>query len=86
MLALTPGVFIVPTDSGATWQQVPGQPTLCPTERHLRPMRCHSGPDGLLYVTYANSPGLSSIGNGAVYKLNTNNGNLDRYHAADTQN
>jgi len=37
-------------------------------------MRCALGPDGLLYITYANAPGLSAINNGAVYKLDTNSG------------
>src|ERR1035438_7470075 len=72
-------------DSGATWHQVPGQPTTLPDGETLRPMRCALGPDGLLYVTYANSPGLSSIGNGAVYKLNTNNGTWTDITPPDTQ-
>jgi photosystem II stability/assembly factor-like uncharacterized protein len=82
--AYTGGIYRS-TDSGATWQQVPGQPTTLPDGETLRPMRCALGPDGLLYVTYANSPGLSSIGNGAVYKLNTNNGTWTDITPPDTQ-
>jgi hypothetical protein len=48
-------------------------------------MRCALGPDGLLYVTYANSAGLSSISNGAVYKLNTTNGTWTNITPPDTQ-
>jgi photosystem II stability/assembly factor-like uncharacterized protein len=73
------------TDGGATWRQVPGQPTTLPDGETLRPMRCALGPDGLLYVTYANSAGLSSISNGAVYKLNTNDGIWTNITPPDTQ-
>jgi hypothetical protein len=82
--AYTGGIYRS-TDSGATWQQVPGQPTTLPDGETLRPMRCALGPDGLLYVTYANSPALSSIGNGAVYKLNTNEGTWTNITPPDTQ-
>jgi len=82
--AYTGGIYRS-TDSGATWQQVPGQPTTLPDGETLRPMRCALGPDGLLYVTYANSPGLSSIGNGAVYKLDTNEGTWTDITPPDTQ-
>ena len=82
--AYTGGIYRS-TDSGATWQQVPGQPTTLPDGETLRPMRCALGPDGLLYVTYANSPALSSIGNGAVYKLDTNEGTWTDITPPDTQ-
>jgi len=72
-------------DDGATWQQVPGQPTLLPDGETLRPMRCALGPDGVLYVTYANSAGLNSISGGAVYKLNTNDGTWTNITPPDTQ-
>src|SRR5271157_2814028 len=62
------------TDSGVTWLRVPGQPTTLPDGETLRPMRCALGPDGLLYVTYANSAGMIAISNGAVYKFNTDTG------------
>ena len=71
--AYTGGIYRS-TDSGATWRQVPGQPTTLPDGETLRPMRCALGPDGLLYVTYANSAGLSTIGNGAVYRFDTGTG------------
>jgi hypothetical protein len=71
--AYTGGIYRS-TDSGATWQRVPGQPTTLPDGETLRPMRCALGPDGLLYVTYANSAGMIAISNGAVYKFNTGTG------------
>lgn len=82
--AYTGGIYRS-TDGGATWQQVPGQPTTLPDGETLRPMRCALGPDGLLYVTYSNSAGLSSIGNGAVYKLNTNDGTWTNITPPETQ-
>jgi photosystem II stability/assembly factor-like uncharacterized protein len=62
------------TDIGATWAQIPGQPTTLPDGETIRPLRSALGPDGVLYVAYANSAGLSAISNGAVYKLNTTSG------------
>ncbi len=73
------------TDGGATWQQVPAQPTLLPNGETLRPMRCALGPDGLLYVTYANAAGLATISNGAVYKFNTNDGSWTNITPPDTR-
>jgi len=61
------------TDGGATWQVVVGQPTgFFPTHQAL-------GPDGNLYVTYADGTGADGmggtrIGNGAVWKYNTATG------------
>ena len=71
--AYTGGIYRS-TDSGATWRQVPGQPTTLPNGETLRPMRCSLGPDGLLYVTYANSAGMLAISNGAVYRFDTGTG------------
>ncbi|MBV9269180.1 MAG: hypothetical protein JO061_23625, partial [Acidobacteriaceae bacterium] len=49
-------------DNGATWQPVGGQPTGdVPTNAAL-------SPDGNLYVTYSNSSGPNSAGNGQVWK------------------
>jgi len=61
-------------DGGATWKLVPNQPTTLPDGEALQPIRSALGPDGVLYVTYANSEGLSSITNGAVWKFNTTSG------------
>jgi uncharacterized protein (TIGR03437 family) len=63
------------SDGGGTWAVVPGQPTALPNREVLRPLRSALGPDGMLYVTYANSADFNGISNGAVYKLNTNDGN-----------
>jgi photosystem II stability/assembly factor-like uncharacterized protein len=71
--AYTGGLFRT-TDGGATWPPVPGQPTTLPNGETLRPMRSALGPDGMLYVTYTNSTDLSGISNGAVYRLDTNDG------------
>jgi photosystem II stability/assembly factor-like uncharacterized protein len=73
------------TDGGASWQQMSGQPTLLPNGETLRPMRSALGPDGLLYLTYSNSAGLSSINNGAVYRFNTNDGTWANITPPDTQ-
>jgi len=81
--AYTGGIYRS-TDDGVTWQQVPGQPTLLPDGETLRPMRSALGPDGLFYVTYANSAGMGAIGNGAVYKLNTNDGTWTNITPPDT--
>ncbi|MGD0860004.1 MAG: hypothetical protein ABR912_11840 [Terracidiphilus sp.] len=62
------------TDNGVTWAQIPGQPATLPDGETIRPLRSALGPDGVLYVAYANASGLSPISNGAVYKLNTASG------------
>jgi hypothetical protein len=69
----TGGIYSSP-DAGVTWKQIPGQPTTLPDGETIRPMRSALGPDGLLYVTYANSAGLLTISNGAVWKFNTGSG------------
>jgi photosystem II stability/assembly factor-like uncharacterized protein len=61
-------------DGGATWGLVPGQPATLPNGDPARPMRSALGPDGVLYVSYANSPDFSGISSGAVYKFNTADG------------
>jgi photosystem II stability/assembly factor-like uncharacterized protein len=61
-------------DGGATWKLVPNQPTTLPDGEALQPIRSALGPDGVLYVTYANSEGLSTISNGVVWKFNTASG------------
>ena len=62
------------TDNGVTWAQIPGQPATLPDGETIRPLRSALGPDGILYVAYANAAGLSAISNGAVYKFNTASG------------
>jgi len=49
-------------DAGATWAAVPGQPAA------WRPVGSALGPDGTLYVTYADSPGPGRMSDGAVWK------------------
>jgi photosystem II stability/assembly factor-like uncharacterized protein len=71
--AYTGGIYSSP-DSGVTWKLIPNQPTTLPDGETLRPMRSALGPDGVLYLTYANSAGLSTISNGAVWKLNPASG------------
>lgn len=56
------------TDSGSTWQPVPGQPM------QYRPNRAALASDGMLYVSYGSSPGPSRMSDGAVWKLNTRTG------------
>lgn len=79
----TGGIYSSP-DSGITWKQIPGQPTMLPDGETIRPMRSALGPDAVLYVTYANNAGLSTIGNGAVYKFNTASGVWSNITPPDT--
>ena len=71
--AYTGGIYRS-TDDGQSWQAIPGQPTALGDGERPRPMRSALGPDGALYITYCNAATLSGIGNGAVYKLDTNDG------------
>jgi photosystem II stability/assembly factor-like uncharacterized protein len=71
--AYTGGIYRS-TDHGQSWQAIPGQPTALGDGERPRPMRSALGPDGALYITYCNAATLSGIGNGAVYKLDTNDG------------
>lgn len=56
------------TDKGLSWAAVPGGPV------SLMPIRSALAGDDNLYITYANNPGPNLVTNGAVYKLNTHNG------------
>ncbi len=56
------------TDSGKTWQPVPGQPTA------YRPIRCALASDGTLYITYGTDPGPWRMTDGALWKFNTRTG------------
>lgn len=55
-------------DGAETWNAVPGQPT------QYRPTHAVLSEDGILYITYGNNPGPYTMTNGAVWKLNTKNG------------
>jgi photosystem II stability/assembly factor-like uncharacterized protein len=66
--AYTGGVYRS-TDGGAKWTPIPGQPASLADGETPRPMRSALGPDGTLYVSYANRAGLADISGGAVYKL-----------------
>jgi len=56
------------TDSGKTWQPVPGQPTA------YKPLRAALASDGMLYITYGSDPGPWRMTDGALWKLNTRTG------------
>ena len=56
------------TDSGKSWRPVQNAP------EQYRPTHGVLSSEGMLYITYANSPGPSWITNGAVWKLNINSG------------
>ncbi|HTQ37660.1 MAG TPA: xyloglucanase [Pirellulales bacterium] len=57
------------TNAGSSWEVVAGQPppTLVPRHAELDSM-------GMLYISYGNGPGPNNITDGAVWKLNTKNG------------
>jgi len=55
-------------DGGSKWLPVPGQPT------NLMPTHAVLSADGMLYITYGNSPGPSGMTDGAVYQFNTKSG------------
>ncbi len=82
--AYTAGVYRT-TDAGVSWQYIPGQPATLASGEAAHPMRSALGPDGLLYVSYANRPQLETISNGALYKLNTANGTWTNITPVDPQ-
>ncbi|RPI03792.1 MAG: exo-alpha-sialidase [Ignavibacteriae bacterium] len=53
------------TDAGESWHPVPGHPT------QYRPTHGVLTTDGILYLTYGNSPGPSWMRDGGVWKYNT---------------
>lgn len=55
------------TDFGKSWQPVPNQPT------QYRPTHAVLASNGIMYITYGNSPGPSRMTDGGVWKLNTKN-------------
>jgi len=56
------------TDSGNTWEPVPGQP------KGLVPIHAELDSDGMLYLAYGNGAGPNDVTAGAVYKFDTRNG------------
>jgi len=52
-------------DGGATWAALPGQPP------GLLPHHAVLGADGMLYLTYGNTPGPNGMSDGAVWKYDT---------------
>jgi len=56
------------TDSGKTWQPVPGQPT------QYRPTHMVMASDGTLFLSYGTAPGPSRATDGGVWKLDTKSG------------
>jgi hypothetical protein len=56
-------------DGGNTWEAVQGHP------QQYRPTHAMLSPDGIMYVTYGDSPGPSKMTKGGVWRLNVSNGN-----------
>ncbi|MGO9127518.1 MAG: xyloglucanase [Terriglobales bacterium] len=56
------------TDSGESWQPIPGQPT------QYRPHRAVLASDGNLFIAYGTVPGPWRMPDGAVWKFNTKSG------------
>ena len=52
-------------DAGKSWKALAGQPT------GYRPTHAILSSDGILYVSYGNTPGPSNMSNGAVWKYDT---------------
>lgn len=55
-------------DGGESWSPVPGQPT------RLRPTHAVMSSDGVVYVSYADTPGPSAYSDGYVYSYNVADG------------
>ncbi|HPR31844.1 MAG TPA: hypothetical protein PLK12_07105, partial [Prolixibacteraceae bacterium] len=55
-------------DGGKTWSAIPGQPV------QYRPTHGILAGNGMLYLSYGDTPGPSQMTNGGVWKLNTRNG------------
>jgi hypothetical protein len=53
------------TDAGITWYPLSGQPV------QYRPTHAVLASDGMIYITYGNSPGPSRMTDGGVWKFNT---------------
>ncbi|MGF7140542.1 beta propeller repeat protein [Roseimarinus sediminis] len=56
------------TDGGSSWHEVPGHP------QAYRPTQGVATSDGMLYITYGDTPGPSRMQNGAVWKYNMKSG------------
>lgn len=71
------------TDSGSTWEKVPGQPaswnetgvtvnaTSPPQSTAPQPMKAQLAGNGALYITYGDAPGPYGVQYGAVFSYNT---------------
>jgi len=59
--------LFVSTDAGLTWNPVPGQPV------KYRPTHAVLATDRMLYLTYGNTPGPSSMSDGGVWEFDTKN-------------
>jgi len=55
-------------DNGESWQAVPGHP------QAFRPTHAALASDGIMYISYGNSPGPSAMSDGAVWKHDTHTG------------
>jgi hypothetical protein len=60
--------FYRSTDAGISWQPVPGHPV------RYRPNHAVLASDGMMYITYGNTPGPSTMTDGGVWKFSTKNG------------
>jgi photosystem II stability/assembly factor-like uncharacterized protein len=65
------------TDAGATWQTIPGDPSLVPVDAGAMgqfPLHGAMDAGGSLYFTYGNLSGPNSVTNGSVWRLDTSSG------------
>ncbi len=60
--------IFVSRDGGISWAPIPGQPT------RLRPLDMDLGPDGVLYVAYAQRPGPWHSTDGEIWRCDTSSG------------
>ena len=58
-----PGRIYRSTDAGATWSAVPGQPA------GLMPQHIVLASDGMIFISYSNTPGPNNVTSGAVYRF-----------------
>jgi photosystem II stability/assembly factor-like uncharacterized protein len=70
----------VSSDSGTTWQAIPGQST------NLMPNHAVLSSDSILYISYGDSCGPNSISQGAIRKFDTRNQTWSTLLASSTGN